>query len=202
MQGTIGEVRMFAANFAPMNWALCSGQLLPIAQNTALFSIIGTFYGGDGIRTFGLPDLRGRTTVGAGQGQGLSFYDVGEVTGTESVTILTGNLPAHNHIPTVVPGGAGSGTLTLNGVNGTAGQLSPGGNLLGQDSAQTVSMYASSGTTSPINAASVTVTNVSGPQLSTLTLAPTGGNLPHENRQPLLAVNYIICLSGTFPVRN
>lgn len=202
MQGTIGEVRMFAANFAPTSWALCQGQILPIQQNTALFSILGTYYGGDGVRTFALPDLRGRTIAGVGQGQGLSFYNIGEVTGTETVTILTGNLPAHNHIATVAPGGNGSGTLTLNGVNGVSGQLSPGGNLLGQDSSQTVSMYASSGTPAAMNAEAAVVSNVTGPQLSVVNLTPTGGSLPHDNIQPSLAVNYIICLSGTFPVRN
>lgn len=202
MQGTIGEVRMFAANFAPMNWALCQGQILPIQQNTALFSILGTYYGGDGIRTFALPDLRGRSIAGVGQGQGLSFYNIGEQNGTETVTLISSNLPAHNHIATVAAGTGGSGTLTLNGVNGVSGQVAPGGNLLGQDSSQTVSLYASSGTVGAMNAESVTVSNVKGPQLSVVNLNPAGGSTPHDNIQPSLVVNYVICLSGVFPVRN
>ena len=202
MQGTIGEVRMFAANFAPLNWALCQGQILPIQQNTALFSILGTYYGGDGVRTFALPDLRGRSIVGAGQGPGLSPYNIGQPTGTENVTLLQGNLPVHNHVATVAPGTGGSATVTLNGVNGAAGQVPPGANLLGQDTAQNVSLYASSGTTVAMDPTSIAVSKVSGPQLTTVNLNPTGGNIPHNNIQPSLVVNYIICLQGIFPIRN
>ncbi len=202
MEGTIGEVRMFAANFAPLNWALCQGQILPIQQNTALFSILGTTYGGDGVRTFALPDLRGRSIVGAGQGLGLSLYNIGQVTGTENVTLLQSNLPAHTHTATVAAGTGGSATATLNGVNGAAGQVAPGGNLLGQDTTQNVSLYASSGTTGAMDPGAITVTKVSGPQLSTVNLNPAGGSLPHNNMQPSLVVNYIICLTGIFPVRN
>jgi len=202
MEGTIGEVRMFAANFAPVNWALCQGQILPIQQNTALFSIVGTYYGGDGVRTFALPDLRGRTIAGAGQGNGLSIYDIGEVTGTETVTLLQSNLPVHNHAATVAAGTGAGGTLTLNGVNGAAGLVQPGGNLLGQDTAQNVSLYAASGTAVAMAPGAITVTNVDGPHLTSVTLNPTGGNLPHNNIQPSTVVNYVICLSGVFPVRN
>jgi microcystin-dependent protein len=181
---------------------LCQGQILPIAQNTALFSILGTYYGGDGVRTFALPDLRGRTIAGVGQGNGLSIYNIGEVTGTETVTLLQGNLPAHNHVATVAAGTGAGGTLTLNGVNGAAGQLQPGGNLLGQDTAQNVSLYAASGTTVAMDPGAITVTNVDGPHLSTVTLNPAGGSLPHNNIQPSTVVNYIICMQGVFPTRN
>jgi len=202
MEGTIGEIRGFAANFAPMNWALCQGQLLPISSNTALFSILGTQYGGNGQNNFGLPDLRGRAIVGSGQGTGLSLYTNGEMIGTESVTLISTNLPAHNHSITVAAGTGGSGQVVLNGVNGQAGQLAPGGNLPGNDAAQNVSLYASSGTAVAFDAGAIQVSQVQGPKLSTVTLNPQGNSQPHENRQPLLAMNYIICLYGVFPSRN
>ncbi|MEW5848834.1 MAG: tail fiber protein [Myxococcota bacterium] len=97
VEGYIGEIRLFAGNFAPQSWAFCMGQILPIAQNTALFSILGTTYGGNGQTTFALPDLRGRTAIGAGQGAGLSDYNLGQLGGAESVTLLTSELPAHTH---------------------------------------------------------------------------------------------------------
>jgi microcystin-dependent protein len=93
----LGEIRTFAFNFAPQGWAFCDGRLLPISQNTALFSLVGTFYGGDGIATFALPDLRGRVGVNMGQGPGLSPYQLGEVAGVETVTLTVGQLPAHSH---------------------------------------------------------------------------------------------------------
>src|SRR5438270_2669849 len=93
----LGEIRMFGGNFAPRGWSLCNGQLLPIAQNTALFSLLGTTYGGNGQTTFALPDLRGRVPLHWGQGPGLSNYDLGEQTGTESVTLLSTQMPAHSH---------------------------------------------------------------------------------------------------------
>src|SRR3954468_23228168 len=93
----LGEIRMFGGNFAPRGWAFCNGQILSIAQNTALFSLLGTTYGGNGQTTFGLPDLRGRVAVSAGQGPGLSNYSLGELAGSESVTLTSANMPAHNH---------------------------------------------------------------------------------------------------------
>src|SRR3954469_21155899 len=93
----LAEIRMFSGNFPPVGWAMCDGQLMPIRQNTALFSLLGTTYGGDGRVTFGLPDLRGRVPINAGQGPGLSNYSLGEVAGTESVTILQSQMPAHTH---------------------------------------------------------------------------------------------------------
>jgi microcystin-dependent protein len=93
----VGEIRTFGFNFAPTGWAMCNGQLLPISQNTALFSLLGTFYGGDGITTFALPDLRGRVGIHQGQGPGLSPYELGEVSGSERVTLITVQMPAHRH---------------------------------------------------------------------------------------------------------
>lgn len=93
----LGEIRTFGFNFAPLGWAFCAGQLLPISQNTALFSLLGTFYGGDGIQTFALPDLRGRVGINQGQGPGLSPYDLGEVSGSETVTLTSAQMPGHTH---------------------------------------------------------------------------------------------------------
>lgn len=107
----VGEIRMFSGNFAPRGWAFCDGQLLPIAQNTALFSLLGTMYGGDGRSTFALPDLRGRLPMGVGQGPGLSWRVQGETTGSETVTLLTSEIPPHSH--------------TLNASSGTADRESP-----------------------------------------------------------------------------
>mgnify|MGYP004701633713 CR=1 FL=1 len=101
MDPFIGQIQAFGFNFAPKGWALCNGQLMSISQNTALFSLLGTTYGGDGRVTFGLPDLRGRSIVGAGQGPGLSLIDQGEMSGVETVTLLQNNLPPHNHPVTV-----------------------------------------------------------------------------------------------------
>ena len=97
MDPFLGELRLFGFNFAPVGWAMCQGQLIGISQNTALFSLLGTMYGGDGMSTFGLPDLRGRTAVGMGQGPGLADYVQGQVGGTETVTLTAAQLPAHNH---------------------------------------------------------------------------------------------------------
>ncbi|HEX2898890.1 MAG TPA: tail fiber protein, partial [Bacteroidia bacterium] len=100
MDPTLSEIRIFAGNFAPLSWAFCNGALMSIAENTALFSLLGTTYGGDGQTTFALPDLRGRVPVGTGQGAGLSFWDLGEVEGSEGVTLILSQLAAHNHTAT------------------------------------------------------------------------------------------------------
>ena len=114
----LGEIRLVGFNFAPVGWALCAGQILPINQNTALFSLLGTTYGGNGTTTFALPDLRGRAAVGFGQGPGLSNYDLGQSTGTETVTLTVGHIAAHSHL---VAANAASATV-----------LSPGGADLAQ----------------------------------------------------------------------
>ena len=176
MEGYIAEIRMFAGNFAPRNWAFCQGQLLSIAQNTALFSLIGTIYGGNGQTTFALPDLRGRVALGVGQGPGLSNYDVGQVGGVESVTLATTQIPAHSH--------------PLNGSNSAGTSNAPTGNYPAVVTDPTANPMNAYGTAAPIvamNAASV---------------GNTGGSQPHTNLQPHLAVSYIICLAGIFPSRN
>lgn len=183
MEGTIAEIRMFAGNFAPNTWAFCQAQILSIAQNTALFALLGTTYGGNGQTTFALPDLRGRVPVGAGQGPGLSNCDLGQMGGTETYTIANSNFPAHTHALT------GSITMPANAAAG--GADTPQGNypatLTGTD------MYS-------------TVNNGSGlgnMQLA-LTAAAAGSvsPIPVNNIQPVMGMNYIICMFGIFPSRN
>ncbi|WP_205945318.1 phage tail protein [Pedobacter hiemivivus] len=185
MEDFIGVVKVFAGSFAPRGWQLCNGQIIGIAQNSALFSILGTTYGGNGQTTFALPDLRGRVAVGWGQGPGLSNYTLGEVTGTESVSILTTNMPSHNH----------TATSTLN-VNNTG------------TPAAIPSATTSIGLAKDINTDNVTMYATGAPNVAlapssvTTTVGLTGGNQPISILQPVLALTYIICMEGYFPSRN
>ena len=165
----IGNVILFGGNFAPLGWATCDGSLLSISGNEALFSLIGTIYGGDGQSTFALPDLRGRIPVSQGQGNGLSPYMIGQISGTESVTLISANLPQHTH------------TITCN--TGTADQSNPANNYL---AAQPSLLEYSLGTT----ANSVMKSNA-------ITASP--GGQPHANIMPSLTLNYIIATEGIFP---
>lgn len=173
----LGEIRMFAGNFAPRGNAYCSGQLLNISQNSALFSLLGTFYGGNGTTTFALPDLRGQLPVGMGQGPGLSNYSIGERTGTETVTLNTNQIPKHNHMMLV---NNNDGNLT-----------SPGGNMpaAAQD---------------PFTGLWIAPDKVMGDpiEMNDNALALVGGNQPHDNRMPAIAISIIIALQGVFPSRN
>jgi len=175
----IGSIVLFAGNFAPRGWALCQGQLLPISQNAALFSILGTTYGGNGQSTFALPNLQGRVPLGNGNGQGLSPRVLGEVIGTEQVSLITSQMPAHNH---------------LIGVSSTAATVPAGsGNFIGSANGD----FSGDGVT----------VNVFGPATPNATLNPAtvnvaGSSLPHDNMQPSLCLNYIIALEGIFPTRN
>jgi microcystin-dependent protein len=170
----VAEIRMFAGNFAPRGWALCNGQLLPISQNTALFSLIGTFYGGNGTSTFALPDLRSRVPIDQGQGVGLSPYVIGQNGGVENVTLLTNQLPQHSH--------------ALNAFNGAGNQVAATGNYWADAAASRgEKVYAST---------------TDGTQMSPSALSAVGGNQPHNNIQPFLAVNFIIALVGIYPSRN
>ncbi|RFS15514.1 phage tail protein [Emticicia sp. C21] len=177
MEGTIGEIRMFAGNFAPKSWAFCQGQLLSIAQNTALFSILGTTYGGNGQTTFALPDFRSRVPVGQGQGPGLSPIDLGEVAGSETNTLTISQLPAHIHSLNASANGP-----TINTANG---------NLLASQSR-------SNGGTMP----NVYVANSGAVPMANSAIGVTGGSQPFNNMQPYLGMNFIICLQGIFPSRN
>jgi microcystin-dependent protein len=168
----VAEIRLFAGNFAPNGWAICDGQLLPISQNTALFSLIGTLYGGDGKSTFALPNFQGVAPLHHGQGPGLSQRDLGETGGEQSVTLLTTEMPAHAH---TVQG------ATLGGV------ASPVSNAWGSARRGLGNLYsASSANNVPMSAFGTTV---------------TGGNLPHNNMPPYLCLTFIIALVGVFPAR-
>ncbi|MEL6718505.1 MAG: tail fiber protein [Bacteroidota bacterium] len=191
MEGMIGEIRMFGGNFAPRSWALCEGQLLAISSNQALFSILGTTYGGDGRTTFALPDLRGRSPIQHGTGPGLSTYRLGQRGGVETVTLNSTQIPAHNH--TVALSGnpklhLGAGLADSDLGNGNAIAASTSGDTIFTDQA-------------PNAGAKLSDTSISLEGVTTA-VGLTGGNLSHENRSPYLAVNFIICLQGVFPSRN
>lgn len=171
----VAEIRIFPFNFPPTGWAFCDGQLMPISQNTALFSLLGTVYGGDGKSTFALPDLQGSVPMQPGQGQGLSLRDLGEQSGVESITLLQSEIPLHTHV--------------LMGNN-----IPPPSNAGTPD--PTVSLARSSGTTVYLNPVPGNL-GMMAPQ----TLALAGGGLPHNNMQPYLTLNFCIALQGIFPQR-
>jgi microcystin-dependent protein len=173
----IGEMRAFGFNFAPRGWALCAGQLLQISQNSALFALLGTTYGGNGTTNFALPDLRGRTMVNQGQGPGLSNMTLGQQGGTETVTLLVANLPAHNH------------TATLFGENAFADSASPTGKLLATPDPTKIYAPSSPQPNVAMSSESIVVNN-------------TGSNTPIQIRSPFLVVNVCIALQGIFPSRN
>jgi microcystin-dependent protein len=169
----IGAIILFAGNFAPQGWAFCDGQLLPIAQYDALFTLLGTTYGGDGQETFALPDLRGRIPIHFGQGPGLSNYALGQKGGAETHTLTMGELAAHTHTATVqARAGAGDSSAAAGGV--WAG--SSMGDKKYSDATPNTTMRAG-------------IVNV----------APTGGGQPHDNMQPALGLNFIIALEGVYP---
>jgi len=179
-QPFIGSIVLFAGNFAPRGWALCQGQILAISTNTALFSILGTTYGGNGQTTFALPDLRGRTPVGEGQGLGLSPVSLGEVAGVESVQLNITQMPQHNHLMQV---NSGQADKPLSNGNFLA---SPNGTF-GPD---------------PVTINTFAATSTQNATLAPTSISISGSSLPHENRQPYLGLNYIIALQGIFPSRN
>ncbi len=179
MEGYIAEIRMFAGNFAPRAWAFCQGQIMSIAQNTALFSLLGITYGGNGQTTFGLPDFRGRVAVGTGQGPGLSGYELGQMSGTETNTLTINNMAAHNHAVT--------GTVTMSGLADTGTTDTPDGTYLASNG---TNMFA---TTQDVSMKPLNVN---------LQTGIIGSSQPVNNIQPYLGMNYIICLEGIFPSRN
>lgn len=192
MEGTIGEIRMFAGNFAPRNWAFCAGQLMSISQNTALFSILGTTYGGNGQTTFGLPDFRGRQAVGTGQGPGLTNITLGEVSGTETVTLLTTQMPAHTHTATATV----TGTVTPKALDDTGLGDTPGGQFPAISTAG--SKIYTNATQTPDSAMGSSPISAT----ATVTIGISGNSQPVPIRNPYLGMNYIICLFGIFPSRN
>ncbi len=175
MDPYLGDIRLFAGSFAPAGWVICDGRLLAISENDALYAIVGTTYGGDGINTFAVPDLRGRLPVGQGNGPGLSPRVIGQQFGVESVTLLTTQIPSHNHsfnASTAAP----------------STSPSPAGTVFAHSDADKI--YVSSPT---------------GPLPETMnaaTVQATGGTQPHNNIMPTTAINYIMCTAGIFPSRN
>lgn len=170
----IGEIKMVGFNFPPKGWAGCDGALLSIAQNTALFSLLGTQFGGDGRTNFQLPDLRGRVPIHMGQGPGTSPYFMGDAGGTEAATLTYGQMPQHTH--------------ALQGTSGAGNTRSAAGAALAKEAAGQTAVYN--------NAPTVDST------LSPSSIGIAGGSQPHENRQPYLAVNFVIALVGIYPSRN
>jgi microcystin-dependent protein len=172
----VGEIRIVPYNFAPVGWAFCNGQLLPISQNTALFSLLGTTYGGDGKSNFALPNLQGMAPMHPGQGPGLSGHALGETAGEETVTLLTSQIPAHSH--------------ALNGKNANGDQNSPSGHVpaRARTGRTAISMYSA--------------TKGTGPTMNQQAVLPAGGGQPHNNMPPYLVTTFIIALQGIFPARS
>lgn len=173
MDPFVAEIRILPFNFAPKGWAFCDGQILPLSQNTALFSLLGTTYGGDGKSNFALPNMQGNAPMHPGQGPGLSLHDLGETGGSDTVTLLVSEIPAHSH--------------------GLMASTQPG-----EDPAPdpTEALARSTGASLYQN-----VTNANIVQLSVNALAPAGGDQPHNNMQPYLTLNFCIALQGVYPPR-
>jgi microcystin-dependent protein len=196
MDPYLAQILLFASNFAIRGWQLCNGQIMSIAQNTAVFSLLGTTYGGDGVTTFQLPDLRGRVPIGFGQGQNLQDYMLGQVGGTETTILTLNNLPAHTHTATL------TGLTVAQSASTAAATTNIPGNTLvpatlptigGGPSATTIKGYAAKDNTTTLAS-----NNVSG----SITINPTGNSLPFSIQNPYLAMNYQIATVGIFPSRN
>jgi microcystin-dependent protein len=172
MDPFVAEIRIFPFNFPPKGWAFCDGQIIPISQNTALFSLLGTTYGGDGKSTFALPNLQGNAPMHPGQGPGLSLHDLGETSGSDTITLLQSEMPSHNHALQATGQGA------LQSVPGTGSVLAH-----------------SNGVFAYVNATSNLV------NMDPNALAPSGGDQPHNNLMPYLTLNFCIALQGVFPPR-
>lgn len=180
MEGTIGEIKMFAGDYAPRGWAMCNGQLLTIDQNNNLYAVLGNTYGGDGKTTFALPDFRGRIPIGSGEGPGLSKRKLGEKGGEETITLTEQNMPPHNHqlmVSSLPP--------TTPAVNRTN---SPKDSLLG-DYPATAQIYYKSTASDKLNTMHPDV------------IATTGASQPHTNMPPFLGIHFIICIAGSYPFK-
>ena len=180
----LGEIKMFGGNFAPRGWALCDGELQNISQNQALFSLLGTTYGGDGRTTFALPDLRGRVAIHPGNGPGLSSYRLGQKGGSETETLTVAQMPAHTH------------TVTATGqarANASGGDEAIPTDHVWAEGGGGETIYSTSAADVDMNASAITIT---------ANAANTGGGQSHTNLQPYQCVNFIIALQGTFPSRN
>ncbi|HEV3057078.1 MAG TPA: tail fiber protein [Vicinamibacterales bacterium] len=189
-QPFLGMIIIVPYNFAPLGWAFCAGQLLPIAQNTALFSLLGTTYGGDGVQTFALPDLRGRVPVGAGQGPGLSNYSLGQTAGSENVSLTVNEMPAHTH-----PIALNNLAATANARNAAGNSQTPVGNLPAVEAAGVTATYSNAPANAVMAPGAISVTG-------TATAGAIGGGVPVSILSPYQTFNYCIALQGIFPSRN
>jgi microcystin-dependent protein len=180
MDPFLGQISIFSCNFAPVGWAMCQGQLLSIAQNTALFSLLGINFGGNGTTTFALPDLRSRAPIGFGQGPGLSNYPIGGTGGAENVTINAGSYPAHSHALLAAASPATGNT--------PGGAIEAEGQTGGRGGTVNLALYSASGPATTLAPAALT--------------PAAGGGQPHNNLPPYLALNFCIALQGIFPSRS
>jgi len=183
MEAYIGQIFLVGGTFAPKGWLLCNGQILGISQNQALFSILGTTYGGGGVSTFALPDLRGRALVSVGQGPGRSNYALGQMSGAVNTTLLSTQLPQHTHATTAQ-------TVTINVSEGTADMTTPAGAV--------PTSYASA----PLYTTNPDGTSTLGGVTATPTIGPAGAGAPVQTQMPYLTLNYCICTQGLYPSRN
>ncbi len=174
----LAEIRIFPFNFPPTGWAFCNGQVMPISQNTALFSLLGTTYGGDGKSTFALPDMQGNAPMQPGQGQGLSLRDLGERSGVESVTLIQSEMPTHAH--------SVQGAITVANTDQPAGATLSRGQFSFQGNSGAVPYY---------------FTGAPDTDMSVQAVGVGGAGLPHNNMQPYLTLNFCIALQGIFPQR-
>jgi microcystin-dependent protein len=201
MEGYMAEIRGFAGNFAPKYWAICNGQTLPISQYSALYALLGTTYGGDGVNNFKLPDLQGRAPIGCGQGTGLSYYAQGAAVGYENITLNINNLPTHNHPATtssMTVTGTATGNITPKCCEEGGDNSNAVGNALASITNGYVSAADATGNMAPI-AASLTL---NGTVSGAVTIGATGASQPFSIVQPVLAINWIICVQGIWPPRD
>lgn len=181
MEPYLGEIRAFAGNFAPVGWLACNGALLPISQYDTLYTLIGTTYGGDGISTFGLPNLQGRAAIQNGQLTGGASYPLGGAGGVESVTLTTASMPSHQHAFNVATSPGTTNSATNNFLSTVQDTGNPGSTVLAY---------------MPYNQGDTTLQAIA---LNSQTIGAGGGSQPHENRQPFLAITYIIATQGIYP---
>jgi microcystin-dependent protein len=194
METFLGTILAFGFNFNPRGWLLCYGQLISISQNSALFSLLGTTYGGDGVTTFALPDLRGRSLIGQGQGPGLSNIIMGQISGTENTSLLITNMPSHSHPLTSGQGEANVTTVANALSGGTITNETDGGNNSFAAGSAVPNIYSEpGGTNNAIGGITSTISGITG---------VAGGNQPFSIRNPYLGINYCIAAEGIFPSRN
>ena len=198
MDAFMAMIMLWGPNWAPQSWALCQGQLIAVNQNPALYSLLGTMYGGDGVQTFALPDFQGRVPVGAGRGPGLSPYVCGQKGGTESITLNATQMPSHNHGATFTP----SGSVSVKASPAYATESIPGTN--GATTLAATGAARTAGTPIYNNQDPTVEMNIgnSGSIGGSVTVGATGGSMAHENRQPFTVVSVIICLEGLYPPRS